>query len=417
MKFRMKSPHDHSLPLRPELNRRKFLAATGVSAVGLSLLRPDTVFGAEANSKINVGLIGCGGRGRLIAEMFQKHGGFNVVAVADYFQDRADEVGGAHNIPASARFTGLSAYQRLLEQKLDAVMIESPPYFHPEQAAAAVAAGKHVYLAKPVGVDVPGCMSVADSGRKATEQKQAFLVDFQTRTHPLLQEFAQRIRAGELGRLVAAEATYLDGPVGAAPDAQRRADPTNAELRLRAWVTDRNLSGDIITEQNIHSLDMACWYLDAAPLSAYGRGGRKREFVGNCWDHFSVIYEFPNEVALTFDSKQVGFGYDDIACRVFGDNGSVDAHYFGKVMFKSRDDGVNGDVNNLYVTGIAANVATFHQSITRGDFSNPTVAPSVRSNLTTILGRTAAYHQTRVSWAEMMSKPEHFVADLKGLKT
>jgi predicted dehydrogenase len=162
---------------------------------------------------------------------------------------------------------------------------------------------------------------------------------------------------------------------------------------------------------------MACWYLDAAPLSAYGNGGRKREFVGDCWDHFSVIYEFPNEVVLTFDSKQVGFGYSDIMCRVFGDSGTVDAHYFGKVMFKSKEDGVNGDVNNLYVTGIESNVATFHKSITEGDFSNPTVASSVRSNLTTILGRTAAYHQTRVSWEEMMKQPEHFVADLKGLKT
>jgi myo-inositol 2-dehydrogenase / D-chiro-inositol 1-dehydrogenase len=413
----MKSSNGHLLANRPELNRRKFLATTGVSAVGLSLLRPETVFGAEANSKINVGLIGCGGRGQLIAEMFQKNGGFNVAAVADYFQDRADAVGGAHNIPANRRFTGLSAYKRLLEQKLDAVMIESPPYFHPEQAAAAVDAGKHVYLAKPVGVDVPGCVRVADSGRKATEKRLAFLVDFQTRTHPVLQEFDKRIRAGEIGRLVSAEASYLDSPVGSVTDANRRADPTNPELRLRSWVTDRNLSGDIITEQNIHSLDMACWYLDAAPLSAYGTGGKKREFVGDCWDHFSVIYEFPKEVVLTFDSKQVGFGYSDIMCRVFGDSGTVDAHYFGKVMFKSKEDGVNGDVNNLYVTGIESNVATFHKSITEGDFSNPTVASSVRSNLTTILGRTAAYHQTRVSWEEMMKQPEHFVADLKGLKT
>ena len=75
---------------------------------------------------------------------------------ADYFPDRVEELGGRLGLPPARRFTGLSGYRRLLEQKLDAVAIESPPFFHPAQAADAVAAGKHVYLAKPVAVDVPG---------------------------------------------------------------------------------------------------------------------------------------------------------------------------------------------------------------------------------------------------------------------
>ena len=119
--------------------------------------------GTQASTKIDLGVIGCGGRGTWIADLFQKHGGYNIVALADYFPDRVEAAGSKLGVPAAQRFTGLSAYRRLLEQKLDAVAIESPPFFHPSQAADAVAAGKHVYLAKPVAVDVPGCMTIEQS--------------------------------------------------------------------------------------------------------------------------------------------------------------------------------------------------------------------------------------------------------------
>ena len=87
--------------------------------------------GAEANAKIDIGLIGCGGRGKWIADLFQKNGGYNLVAVADYFQDHADEAGEKFNVPAANRYTGLSGYRKLLEQKLDAVVIESTALFPP----------------------------------------------------------------------------------------------------------------------------------------------------------------------------------------------------------------------------------------------------------------------------------------------
>ena len=217
------------------------------------------------------------------------------------------------------------------------MVIESPPYFHPEQAAAAVEAGKHVYLAKPVAVDVPGCLSIEASGRKATAQKLCFLVDFQARTLPIFQDAVQQIHQGELGQIVSVEAAYQTGPVGTEVDKARRADPKSVELRLRAWPTDRVLSGDIITEQNIHALDMACGLLDAAPVRAYGAGGKTRDFVGDCWDHFSVIFDFPNKVLATFNSVQVGFGFDDIVCRVYGTKGTVDLHYFSKSVIKCKE--------------------------------------------------------------------------------
>ncbi len=156
------------------VNRREFMARAGragAAAVSATVLGPELMRAAQNAAKIKVGLIGCGGRGVWIAKLFQKHGGYEISAVADYFKDRADEAGAALGVPESRRFTGLSGYKRLLDAKVDAVAIETPPYFHPEQAAAAVDAGAHVYLAKPVAVDVPGCGSIAASGAEGDGEK------------------------------------------------------------------------------------------------------------------------------------------------------------------------------------------------------------------------------------------------------
>jgi len=401
----------------PVITRRKFMAGASAAALSFTILRPETVRGAEANSKISLGLIGCGGRGKWIADLFEKNGHYKVTAVADYFSDRADEAGQKFQVDAAHRYTGLSGYRRLLEQKLDAVAIESPPYFHPEHAEAAVDAGKHVYLAKPVAVDVPGCRSIGESGKKATAKKLCFLVDFQTRAHPAYQEAVQRVHRGDLGRIISVESNYETSTMFANLDAQLRANPTNPEVRMRVWSLDKVLSGDVITEQNIHTLDVVTWFLNAEPIRAYGTGGRARDFLGSCWDHFALLFYFPGEVVVTFNSKQVGHGYDDIMCRVYGIQGYADTHYFGKVTLRSNEEVFNGEMTNLYIDGVVRNIATFYDNINRGDCTNPTVAPSVRSNLTTILGRTAAYQKREVTWQAMMSRNEKLEADLTGLKT
>ncbi len=408
--------HQHGTNDTAPLTRRRFLAGTGASVLAFTVLKPELVRGAEANAKINLGLIGCGHRGQWIAKLFQKHGGYNFVALADYFQDQVDEAGEKLNVPATNRYAGLSGCRRLLEQKLDAVVIESPPYFHPEQAAAAVEAGKHVYLAKPIAVDVPGCLTVAESGQQATAKKLCFLVDFQTRANKLYQDAVKAVHDGELGKIISVEANYHCGPTWERMDQLLRQSPQDPEVRLRAWGVSRLLSGDVITEQNIHALDVACWMLDAEPIRAYGTGGRKREFVGDCWDHFAVIYYFPNDVVVSFNSHQSGFGYDDIMCRVYGLKGTADTHYFGNVTVKAKELHSDGKVGNLYSDGVETNIATFHDSIIRGDCANTSVPASVRSNLTTILGRMAAYRKGVATWQEMMKAKEKFTPDLQGLK-
>ena len=401
---------------RERTSRRDFL--TTAAAIGAPLLvSPRAARGGEAQSRPTLGFIGTGGRGTWIADLFQKHGGYEIRAAADYFPDRVDEFGGKFQIAAERRFTGLSGYRRILESDVDAVVIESPPFFHPRQAKEAVEAGKHVYLAKPVAVDVPGCQTVEESGRKATLKQRCFLVDFQTRTDPFYKEAVKRAQYGDIGRIVCGEATYVCGPTWGDQAKWLTEKPGDPETRLRAWGLDRALSGDIITEQNIHALDVVTWVLDAAPLQAVGTGGQKARTAGTCWDHFSVTFTFPGDVLVTFASKQLGDGWDDICCRMYGTEGTLDTHYFSEVSIRGRLPYRGGKIPSLYQDGAIANIATFHDSITRGDFSNPTVAASVRSTLTTILGRTAAWRHGRVSWDEMMAASEELRPDLTGLRS
>ena len=399
------------------LKRRTFISGAGATLLAGAILPSRTVFSSEANEKLAIGLIGCGGRGSWISRLFNKNGRYKIVAAADYFQDRVDAFGSEFGVPEKSRFTGLNGYKKLLDQKLDAVVIESPPYFHPQQAADAIAAGKNVYCAKPVAVDVPGCLSVEAVGKKATANKLVFLVDFQTRANAHYQKAIQLVREGAIGNLVSGEATYYCGPTFNSMAETLRRNPTHPETQLRAWGLSRELSGDIITEQNIHALDVACWIIGADPVSAVGTGGEMRGFGGSCWDHFSVIYKFPNNILLSFASKQYGSGWDDICCRMFGDKGMIDTHYFGIVKVRGVEDGYGGGpLNDLYAEGAASNIAAFADQIRHKDFSNRTVSESVRSNLTTILGRTAAYQKQEIAWTEMMRACETLSFDLSALK-
>jgi myo-inositol 2-dehydrogenase/D-chiro-inositol 1-dehydrogenase len=404
--------------IRKQITRRRFIAGTGATALSFTVIKPALVRGSGANSKVNLGIIGCGGRGTWIAELFAQHGGYNVVAAADYFQDRVDNCGGKLGVDNARSYTGLSGYRKLLD-KVDAVAIESPPYFHPQQAADAVDAGCHVYVAKPIAVDVPGCHSIADSGKKATAKKLCFLVDFQTRADKFYLEALKRVRDGALGQFVFGEAIYHAGcPFGRMYKTWQD-DPENPENRLRAWGLDRILSGDIITEQNIHTLDVMSWIMNEEPIWAVGTGGRTVRPVGTCWDHFALLFEYPNNVGITFSSRQMdghGTQPEGIRNRMFGSQGVLETEYGGQVIIRGKNFYRGGRSPGIYQEGAVANIATFHKSITGGNFDNPTVAPSVRSNLITVLGRTAAYERRKVTWNEIVKSKEKLEANLKGLK-
>ena len=393
------------------ITRRRFLAGAGATVVAATVLEPQLLRGAEANSKINIGLIGCGGRGKWIADLFVKNGGYNFVAVADYFQDYADQAGEKLNVPPAMRFTGLSGYQRLLEQKIDAVVIETPPYFHPEQAAAAVDAGKHVYVAKPIAVDAPGCATIAAAGQRATAKKQVFLVDFQTRADEHFREAVGLVHKGAIGSLVMAEAWYPWSGGG------RGVPPATPEQQLRSWYYVLPISGDFIVEQSIHALDLVTWMINADPIRARGVGGHKVRPAKSIYDHFAVQYWFPNDLVLSFTCIQsIPQVKNEIRARVFGADGFIDGDYYTGITVRGPETGFRGNVGDLYKTGTVVNINEFHAAILKGDCANPTVAPSVRSNLAAILGREVAYRRQEMTLAELVKEGKQLKPDLQGLK-
>ena len=392
---------------------------TAAAAASLTILRSELVRGTQANSRIKLGLIGCGGRGVWIAGLFAAHGGYDVFAASDYFPDRTEALGTKLSVARERLFPGLSGYRRILESGVEAVAIESPPYFHPGQAAEAVAKGLHVFLAKPPAVDVPGCRTIAECGRSATAKRRAFLVDFQTRAHPAFIEALRRVRDGAIGEFVFGEADYhAESPWEQYYDLLRD-NPKDPEVRLRAWGLDRALSGDIITEQEIHALDVANWIMGEPPLWAVGTGGLKaRPKVGSCWDHFVVYYQYPKDVAIQFSGRQFkGHGTaEGIKNRMFGSKGILETEYGGTVVIRGENFFNGGRTAEIYESGAVNNIAAFHKAITQGDFTNPSVAPSVQSTLITILGRKAAFEGHRVTWDEIQKDEERLEPDLTGLK-
>ena len=400
------------------VSRRGFIAGAS-AATAATVMQAKTALGYQANSKVSIGLIGCGGRGTWIAGLFKAHGGYELAAVHDYFQAKVDACGDKFEVDPSARFTGLKGYERMLE-KVDAIVIESPPYFHPEQAAAGVAAGKHVYVAKPIAVDVPGCKSIEQSGAAATKAGKCFLIDFQTRADPFYIEAIRQVHEGSLGKFAFGESTYHAGVPWVRQKEAALEAATNPEARLAAWGVDQILSGDIITEQNIHTIDVMSWIMDAPPVCAFGTGGRKVRDYGNCWDTFSITFQYADNVGIAFSSRQFnghGSKPDGIRNRMFGIDGVLETMYGGDVLIRGKNFYRGGKSPAIYKDGAASNIATFHKSIQEGNATNPTVAPSVRSNLCTVLGRTAAYKGEIVSWDDLIKCNEKLDPKLTGLKS
>jgi myo-inositol 2-dehydrogenase / D-chiro-inositol 1-dehydrogenase len=377
------------------VERRDFLKIAAATA-GLTIVPAAAVRGADANSKIEIGLIGCGGRGSWIARLFEKHGNAKIVAVHDYFQDRVNSAGDELKIDAARRYVGLDGYKEMLAGKLDAVAIESPPYFHPIQVVDAINAGKHVYLAKPIAVDVPGCMAIVNAAKQA-QGKRSVLVDFQTRNNEFFRGAAQRVHDGMIGDPVSGQFYYYCGRLN------KKGTGEGETGRLRNWCFDIALSGDIIVEQNIHVLDVANWYLNSHPVSASGAGGRKaRTDIGDCWDHFVVRYNYPNDVLVDFSSGQFTYGYDDLCMRLYGSQGTVDSHYGGNVEIRGNKEGwKGGNTGKIYEEGAINNIKDFCASIANGQFLN-NAEESANSTMTSILGRTAAYEKRTVTWDEMI---------------
>jgi predicted dehydrogenase len=396
---------------RTDPDRRDFVKT---AAAGLLILKPATVFGSQANSAVEVGLIGCGGRGNWLAPFFPEYTGARIVALADVVQEHLDSTVKTFKVDSSRAYYGPEAYKELAHSKLDAVIIETPPIYHPLHAEEAVKAGKHVFCAKPIAVDVPGCQSFQASGKQAAQKNLSFWADFQTRAQEVYQEAAKRVHQGDIGKPAFAQVLYYAGrPV------KDRGTPgmDPGERRLLNFFTDKVLSGDIIVEQNIHVIDVANWLLQGHPLKATGTGGRTDWSgtpydTGDAWDHFQVTYWYGNEVQADFSSNQLTNSFSDLCVRVFGIKGCADTHYGGLVRITGDNAWLGAEKDDTFKQGCVNNIKAFVASIRDGKPIN-NADQSAESNLTAILGRMAAYQQRLITWEEMMKSKERLHADLK----
>jgi len=416
--------------LSAELSRREFIAVAAGTA-GAMLIKPELLRGTAANSSIRVGLLGCGGRGTEDATNLIDTGGARVVALADLFQDQLDiahkhfdEMQQAKGYPAldtSQLFVGPDSYHRMmLSKEVDAVVIATPPYYHPKHLEAAVAAGKHVYLEKPVAVDVPGALKVMEIGRRA-EGKLSLDVGFQIRDCPPFVELVKRIHDGALGKIVCGEAHYLTGYIDR--PAWPKASPV--ERRLRNWVYDRTLSGDIIVEQNIHVIDICNWILKSHPLKASASGGRQGRPAddGDAFGNYNVIFYYPDDVYMTFSSTQFIKGWWDVTERFFGTKGTSQSPYAGplgiwgdepwqyaastKPAVEPQAFSVTGNFTSNLEQADQEKKRAFVESITSGKFHNQ-ADKGAESALSCIMARTAAYKGHEVTWENTLKSKEVF---------
>jgi predicted dehydrogenase len=411
------------------------------AVAGVIFIKPQLVFGTAANSNVRVGLLGCGGRGTEDALSLVETGGARVVALADLFQDQLDaaqarfdqaqQAKGYAALGVSQLFLGPNAYQQIAASKeVDAVVIATPPYFHPRHLEAVVAAGKHVYLEKPVAVDVPGALKVLEIGKRA-QGKLSLDVGFQIRDCPPFVEMVKRIHDGALGTIVCGEAHYLTGYLDRPP----RPNASPLELRLRNWVYDRALSGDIILEQNIHVIDICNWILRAHPLKASASGGRKGRPTGDgdAYGNYHVLFHYPDDVDVTFTSTQFAKGWWDVTERFFGTKGTSQSPYVGPLGIWGDEPwqwsgrGANTtEPQNFSATGkFTSNLESadpekkraFIESVTSGNFHNQ-ADKGAESAISCMMAREAAYKRREITWDEIMKSKEVYdpKIDLNKLK-
>lgn len=410
------------------VSRRDFVGAAASATAGVMFLKPSTVFGSQANSAVRLGVLGCGGRGMAVTTSFLQNTSAVVTALGDIFPDqldagrqRIDGVSaklGKPTIESSRLFKGLKAYEGLFASKdIDAVYIATPPYFHPEHLEAAIAANKHIYLEKPVAVDVPGAKKILALGEKA-KGKLSLAVGFQIRYASPYVLLEKRIREGQIGSLVSGQIHYFASNIGR----PAFTDVTADERRLRNWIYEKSLSGDIIVEQNIHIIDVTNWILNGHPVKAYGRNGRAgRTDQGDCSSHYNCVFTYPNDVHVSFGSTQYGKAAWGVGMQYYGTRGCAEARYdapvrisgestwefpgLGRPQAVDQNAAVTGQFRGALDDADSNKQNAFIGSIITGQLLNETTS-GAESALAAILGRMAATLGREITWDEMLKSTE-----------
>lgn len=368
--------------------------------------------------KVKLGLVGCGGRGSWICNLFTSNGGFAFTAVADYFPERAARIGAQLGVPETCRFSGLEGYRRLMASGVEAVVLQTPPAFFPRHAEAALDAGLHIYMAKPVAVDIPGTVTIRRLAARATEQKRVFLSDYQLPRDPVNQEVAKRIRAGALGKLQTVFSSGWAGGNGY-QDPPLEKTPEN-RLKDLVWCNDVALGGDYIVHYDVHIIDAVVWALGKVPVAAMGASAAFRPSVhGDARDSSTVVYLFDD--GTVWCHQGILGAYHDwlkagrLTASLQGTQAAACLSYAGKAYMRGGPRHFSGGVPNPEAS-VRINIDEFRQAIETADYSNTQVSRAVDSNFAAILGREAAARRTLVTLADLLRENRALQPDLGGLK-
>lgn len=404
------------------IERRTFMkSATAISA--FTVLKPGIAFGSKNNSAIRMGFIGCGNRGTGVITTMSANTNINVIALADIFDDKlllaqktlnnCNAKKGFADIQKTNIYQGSNAYLKLLDNKnVDAVLISTPAYAHPEILEAAVAAGKHAYSEKPVAIDIDGCKRILKVS-ETINNKLSVVIGFQIRYATPYVEMVKRMRRGDIGEVINVQLYYFSSGIPINPIKGMSFD----EARIRNHFHFNELSGGILLDQGIHMIDVCNWALQSTPLQAIGTGGKKGgSDFGNTWTNYQVIYQYPDDVNVSVHSTQFGPSFGDVCARFVGTKGIAEAHYAGGVFIKGEnewDSGVAKSGGTLTPQQIAAGASlsslddadknkgkSFINSIETGNYLNQ-LRPGCESTLTAILGREAATRRELVTWDEI----------------
>ncbi len=314
-------------------SRREFLrhgAVSGAAAWGaLSLARGAHAAGSGA---IRVGLIGCGGRASGAAANAMNAGkDVRLVAMADVFAERVEsarrELKKAYpdqfQVDDAHGFVGFDAGRKVIQSGVDVVVIACTSHFHPVYVKAAIDAGKHVFVEKPVAVDPVGVRVAMAASEEARRKNLSVVSGFCWRYDEGVRETIQRIRDGAIGEIVAVHAVRLGGPYVLRT---RRPEWNEMQYQFQNWYHFNWLSGSDPVQNLVHQIDNAAWVLaDVPPATAWGMGGRQvctdPDQYGDELDHHAIVYEYADGKRLFAHGRHIPGCYNQGAVIAMGTKG------------------------------------------------------------------------------------------------
>ena len=400
------------------VSRRTIVKGAAVTAAAstFTIVKAESVRGSAANSMVEVGFIGCGGQGTRDAQLLEQTKEAKIVSVGDYFKTQADKAATKFSVDAKRTHVGIDAYKEVIGSKVDAVLLTTPPGFRPEHFKAAVAAKKHVYAEKPLAVDVPGCHTVMEAGDKAKMQNLTVVVGLQRHYSKAYRAAKKLFDEGAMGQAVMAHSAWDQAKIWGERRGKRADWKSQLDFEIQYWYFFKWLSGDHIVEQNIHNMDVISWMLGSHPIKAYGSGGRLwRKDIGHIYDHFNLIYEYPNQVLLNNTCVQINGVRGDVSETLRGSNGTFTTTAGKGGTGGVRIEGVpkrrNEDAPMVYkyeggedkhydqealafvnsVLGLGEGEDKYRNDAKHG----------VESTFMAILGREAAYRKECLTWDEL----------------